>query len=290
MGIATDVRGLKVLYIPPRYLDPNASDEDKAVFEYYKDIMRNIHKNEQSGIILPQVLDDKGEQYFKFELLGINGQKSFDISEVISRYEKAIITALMASQMILGQSGGGSYSLAESLSNVSEMAIESKLREIEEQLNHDLIPQLFQLNGFDTTVTPMFKFGSVDKADLDVLSKFLQRAGAVGLIAQDADTINWVARQANMPIPFDDNTPIDDVREQLTTFTSASGSGMKEGLSNGTGKATGGGDTSTGNMANKSTSQMKVVKEDEHGVTVQFGDKTTVFTAEDWKDLIGDNS
>ena len=31
MGVSNDMRGLKVLYLPPRYLDPDASPEDKAV-------------------------------------------------------------------------------------------------------------------------------------------------------------------------------------------------------------------------------------------------------------------
>lgn len=251
MGIATDLRGLKVLYIPPRYLDPNASDEDKQVFSYYQEIMRNIHKNEQSGLILPQVLDEKGEQYFKFELLGINGQKSYDVSEVIKRYDKAIITALMASQMILGQDGGGSFSLAESLTGISEMAVESKLLEIQEQLNHDLIPQLFELNGFDTEVTPLFKFGEVSKADIDNISKYIQRVGSQGLISQDAKTINWLAEQIGMPRPFDPEKDIEEVRQQVVGFSSNAGEGMVEGMGSGTGKANGSsGDSSTSNGEN----------------------------------------
>lgn len=252
MGIATDLRGLKVLYLPPRYLDPNASDEDKNVYEYYKEIMRNIHKNEQSGIILPQVLDDKGEQYFKFELMGINGQKSFDVSEVIKRYEKSIITALMASQMILGQDGGGSFSLAESLSGISEMSIEAKLLEIQEQLNHDLIPQLFKLNGFDLSVTPYFSFGDISKPDIDNISKYIQRVGSQGLVSQDAKTINWLASQIGMPKPFDpESHTVDDVRQQVVGFTSNAGEGMTSGLPSGTGKADGSsGDGSTANGEN----------------------------------------
>ena len=252
MGIASDLRGLKVLYIPPRYLDPNASDDDKAVYEYYKQIMRNLHTNEQSGLILPQVLDDKGEQYFKFELMSMTGQKTYDVSSVIKRYEKDIITALMASQMMLGGESGGSYSLAESLNSISNMAIESKLLEIQEQLNHDLVRQLLELNGFDTTVTPFFKFGEINKADLDILSKFIQRCGAVGMLSDNPATINWLAEQANMPKPFP-NVDIDQekAREMLVGFTSNAAEGMQQGMGSGTGDASGSsGDSSTSNGEN----------------------------------------
>jgi hypothetical protein len=250
-GVSSDVRGLKVLYIPPRYMAEDASVEDKEVYEYYKQIMRNLHMNEQSGLILPQVLDEQGEQYFKFDVISVTGQKAFDTTAIIASYKNEIISSLMASQLILGQGGGGSFSLAESLQSISNMAIESKLIEIQDQLNHDLIPQLWALNGWDSSVTPLMQFGDLVSPDLDVLSKFLQRAGAAGLLSQDPSTINWVAAQANMPQPFNDVTiDIDEGRKQLTGFTSNAGEGMEEGMPSGTGSATGGGDQSTGNGEN----------------------------------------
>jgi len=251
-SIASDVRGLKVLKLNPRYMDPNASEEDRQVYAYYQNMMRNLHLGEQSGVIIPSLKDENGEEMIAdFELMGITGTKSNDVSAVIGRYQREIITSLMASQLILGQDGGGSFSLAESLQGISDMAIEAKLIEIQEQLNHDLIPQLFSLNGWDVSVTPMFQFGDLKTPDLDVLSKFIQRVGAAGMLSQDASTINWIAEQANMPTPFDDVTiPLEDVREQLTGFTSNAGEGMVEGLGSGTGDATGGGDTSATNSEN----------------------------------------
>ena len=250
-GVSSDVRGLKVLYIPPRYMAEDASPEDKEVYAYYQRIMRNLHMNEQSGLILPQVLDDQGEQYFKFDVISVTGQKAFDTTAIIASYKNEIISALMASQLILGQGGGGSFSLAESLQSISNMAIESKLIEIQDQLNHDLIPQLWALNGWDAAVTPQFTFGDLVSPDLDVLSSFIQRVGAAGLISQDANTVNWIAEQANMPLPFTDATiSVEEARKTLTGFTSNAGEGMSEGLGSGTGKATGGGDKSTGNSEN----------------------------------------
>lgn len=250
MSVATDLRGLKVLYLPPRYLDPNASDSDKAVFEYYKEIMRNIHKNEQSGMILPQVLDERGEQYFKFELLGITGQKSHDVSEIIKRYEKSIITSLMASQMILGQDGGGSFSLAESLSGISEMAIEAKLQEIQEQLNHDLVQQLFKINGFRTDVTPTFQFGTVSKADIDNISKYIQRSASVGLLPTTPKVVNWVMDTVGIPEKFDPEMSQEELMKYMPNATSRSGDGMSKASGNGTSDSVAGSDNSISNTEN----------------------------------------
>lgn len=250
MAIATDCRGLKVLYIPPRYLDPNASEADQEVFRYYQEIMRNIHKNEQSGLILPQVLDERGEQYFKFELMSVTGQKSFDVSEVIKRYDKAIITTLMASQMILGQDGGGSFSLAESLSGISEMAIEAKLIEIKEQLNHDLVQQLFKLNGMRTDVCPYFDFGNISKADIDVISKYIQRTASVGLLPTTPNVVNWVMETAGIPEKFDPEISQEELMKFMPAATSRSGDGMAKGSGNGTSDSVAGSDNTISNTEN----------------------------------------
>lgn len=251
MGVSSDMRGLKVLYIPPRYMAEDASTEDKAVYEYYKNIMRNLHMNEQSGLILPQVLDDQGEQYFKFEVISITGQKAHDVNSIISRYKNEIIASLMASQLVLGQDGGGSFSLAESLQGISDMAIESKLIEIQDQLNHDLVPQLFALNGWDVSDLPYFTFGDLKTPDLDVLSKFVQRVGAAGLMAKTPNTVNWLAEQANMPIEFEPDMEREEFLEHLTAYDSSAGEGMEEGTTgNGTSTSSANRDNSSANSEN----------------------------------------
>ena len=95
------------------------------------------------------------------EAISVMGQKSHDTDKIISRYKKEVVTELMASQLILGQEGGGSYSLAESLDSVTKMVVDARLNQIKEQLNHDLIPQLFELNGWDVTETPQFEYGRI---------------------------------------------------------------------------------------------------------------------------------
>lgn len=85
MSVSQDVRGLKVLYLPPEYMSPDASEEDKAIYEYYKRGMSTINNNEQSAIILPMFRDEKGEKMFEFEVVSVMGQKAHDTDKIISR-------------------------------------------------------------------------------------------------------------------------------------------------------------------------------------------------------------
>lgn len=250
IGVSQDMQGFKVLYLPPRYMDPNASEEDKAVFDYYKKMMRNAAVAEQSGFILPNVVDENGNKFFDFQIVSVTGQKAFDTNAIINRYAQEILTCLFADFLSLGNNGSGSFSLAESKVSVVEMAIETKLIEIRDQLNHDLVKQIFALNGWDTSVTPYFDFGAIAKQDLDVLSKFIQRVASVGLMSQDADTINWIADQAGMPCPFYGTEDMEEVREKLTTYSSGAGEGMATAGEGTSTSPMGGDDASVGNTEN----------------------------------------
>ncbi|QDP50337.1 MAG: putative portal protein [Prokaryotic dsDNA virus sp.] len=251
ISVAQDANGFKVLYLPPQYMSKDATEEDQAVFSEYQKIMSNMHQAKQSGIILPLITDDTGNKMFEFEIKSVTGQKSHDINAIINRYNAEILTCLFADFLSLGNGGSGSFSLAESKLSVIEMAIQSKLDEIKAQLNHDLVTQLFSLNGWDTDVMPEFTYGNVSKESLDEISKFIQRTAAVATFPRNRDTINWVMKQADIPYRVPDTMTQEELDTALGNVTSNSGEGMVEGMSNGVGNSVGNsGDSSVSNSEN----------------------------------------
>lgn len=251
IAVAQDSNGFKVLYIPPEYMVTDASDDKKEAFEEYKKILSNMHQAKQSGVILPLVLDQAGNKMFELKFESITGQKSYDTNAIINRYTSEILTALFADFLSLGSNGSGSFSLAESKISVVEMAIQSKLDEIKSQLNHDLIKQLFELNGWDTDVMPYLDYGSVGTESLDELGKFIQRVSATGNLPKVPEVVNWIMKAADIPYRVDLGLSTEDLTKILSPDTSASGSGMVEGLNNGVGSSNGSsGDSSTSNTEN----------------------------------------
>lgn len=251
IAVAQDSNGFKVLYIPPEYMTTDASEDKKEAFEEYKKILSNMHQAKQSGVILPLLIDQDGNKMFELKFESITGQKSYDTNAIINRYTSEILTALFADFLSLGSNGSGSFSLAESKISVVEMAIQSKLDEIKSQLNHDLIKQLFELNGWDTDVLPYLDYGSVGTESLDELGKFIQRVSATGNLPKVPEVINWIMKAADIPYRVDLGLSTDDLTKILSPDTSASGSGMVEGLNNGTGSSDGSsGDSSTSNNEN----------------------------------------
>lgn len=239
-----------MIYIHPKYLDPNASPEDQAVAEYYRDIVRSLHNGEQSGILLPAISDESGNPVFKFEVISVLGQKAHNVDEVIERYNRSILTALTADFLILGQSGGGSFALGQTKFTISEIAIQSKLREIQDVLNHHLIPLLFKMNGWDAEVTPYFEHEPIQQKDIDVFSSAIQRTAAVGLLPKTPKVVNHICDELGLPAEFDEDMDREEFLSMLTQFESRSGDGMAtpfEGTSTGGASA---GDASVSNKEN----------------------------------------
>lgn len=251
--VAKDARGLKVLYLPPQYLSPDASPEDKAVYEFYQRGISSLNNNEQTALILPMFRDEKGNKMFELDVVSVMGTQSNDINEIINRLKKEIITGLSAAQLILGQDGGGSFSLAESLDGVTKMIVNERLTQIAEQLNHDLIPQLFALNGWDITDTPKFEYGEVSAESLDEIGKYIQRTAAVGMFPKTPEAVNYVtSRLGGIAPQFKDDTPEEEFLPKLTNYTSGAGEGQASPVGSGTAKTLGSGrDSSTANLEGK---------------------------------------
>ena len=168
-----------------------------------------------------------------------------------TKWDNKILQALFADLLQMGNSKGGSYNLADSKSSIMQMAVEARLKEIQDVLNNDLLPQLFALNGWGLERLPSFEFAQVKEEDLDVISKYLQRAGSQGLIQKTPKNINKIAEWVGLPDRIDSDEELESYQETLTGFTSNAGEGMEEGMPNGVGKSDGSaGDSSSSNSEN----------------------------------------
>ena len=251
VSVATDARGLKVIYVPPNYLRKEASNEEKETAEHFKSVLSSLHNGEQSGVLLPMVYDETGKELFKFDVISVMGQTANDVDKIIRRLRNEIVTGLMYPSMTLGQDGSGSFALAESLEGISATVIEARLVEIRDQLNHDLIPQLFQLNGWDSSVVPFLDFEEVQRTNIGDWSSAVQRIASNGLIKLDAKTVNEVHSRLGFDTAYDDdNTPIEDIRDNATNFQSNSSEGMVSPSGQGTSKRTTTRDNSVANQEN----------------------------------------
>lgn len=155
--------------------------------------------------------------------------------------------------MWLGQDGVGSYSLADSKTNMLAMGIEARLKEIQDVLNNDLIPWLYKMNGWRDTELPKFVYGDLDDTDLEAFSKAIQRIKAVGLIAPTPGNVNHIAEVLGLPDEVDEGMDQEELNILLGKPTSRSGDGLNTstGGLNGTAESASEDDNSAMNTDNK---------------------------------------
>lgn len=250
VGITRGLGGIPRFDIPADYLKADATPDQVSTVEAFKNIGRNLQNNEQACIIMPKFYDDQGNSLFDFELIGPPNASQYDTNQAIVRWDSKILQALFADVLQMGNSKSGNLNLADNKSSIAHMAVECYLKEIQDPLNNDLIPQLFALNGWDLDRLPTFEFSQIQQDDLDVLSKFIQRVASVGLITVSPENINKIAEWAGLPTKHPTDMPIEDLREMLTGYESGASEGMEKGSGNGTADSAAGSDNSTSNNEN----------------------------------------
>ena len=246
-GVAKDLNGLPVLMLPAQYLAADAPPEVQAIRLYYENVMRNLQMNEQSAVILPQVIDPESKQpMFKLDLLSVDGKKNFDISKIKEYYKNLIFTSLFADVLQMGQSSTGSFALGSIKNSLSGAYAERLIANIAEVLQNDLIKQTYILNGWNESRIGKFDFDGIEPADLDTFSSAIMRMGASGYVPKTLEVINAVL--SNLGI---DALPEDTVLEDiLPESKSRSGDGAAAGTGNGTSSSVASQDNSIANMSN----------------------------------------
>jgi hypothetical protein len=246
-ALSKDLVGIPVLKMPASYLASDADPGKKATADNFKNILRNLQQGAQSGILLPSDASEETKlPLFSFELAAANGKKLVDTSQLKAYYTNQIMTTLLADILVMGQGSTGSYALGSLKNNMVGAMCKYLLEAILHEVNRDLIRQLYELNGFDTTRMCKIDSDSVEETPIEELSKAFQRAASTGLIELDRAVLNRVRDMLGI-----DTLPADqEVQEdKLTGNTSKASAGMAT-QGEGTSNSPSGTDTSSNNIDN----------------------------------------
>ena len=219
--------GVPVFGIPPRYLDPNASAEDKAVADSFRQIGENLNTGAQSSVVMPLMYDPETKQpVFKMDLLESKGGKAYDVPAICKQLQDDIAAAMSCSILRLTGNSPDNYSIGTGRTNLMALHLAYRLKEITDVINNDLIPQTFALNGWTDEQLPKVVFGDFDRPAMEEFSKMLQRVASVGLVEFDRPVANMVREYIGVPVKEEDEE-ID--KESLTNqgnSPSKSGQGL----------------------------------------------------------------
>lgn len=248
IATSKNLNGVPLLTMPAAYMAEDAPDAMAQVYDVMKECVSNIAAGEQTAAVIPSDRDPDSEgKLFDLQLLSASASNISAISTVIQRYTNEIYQALFADVL---QMGGDADKDADFLN----MLVETRVKEILEVVNKDLIPDLFRRNGWDETKTPKLKHGSLSKVDMAVFAKALQQLKATKLIAVTPENINYIAEQMGLPerISLDvTKKELDDILGVEEKDDSRSGDGAAKGAGNGTSDEVSEEDNSANNLSNK---------------------------------------
>lgn len=180
VGVERDLAGLPVAKVPASVL-AGQGDNERAQLAAIKEIVTNIRRDEQEGVIWPLVRDENGNELYQLELLTTGGTRQFDTSAIIQRYEQRIAMSVLADMILLGHEAVGSYALSATKASMFKTALTAWLTSIAGVINAHAIPRLLRLNGMDVALAPQVAFGAVGDVDIDTVIAFVNQMAAAGM-------------------------------------------------------------------------------------------------------------
>jgi len=200
IGLERDLAGLPFMRLPSRVMSENATPSEKLIYEEAKNIIENIRNDEQAGLILPGDTDRSGNNLYSFELLSTGGQKQFDTSEIINRYDQRITMSFLADFILLGSDKVGSLSLADSKTSIFGQTLGVMLDEVTDKMTEHAVPQLFALNGNVSGDLPRITHVDVETPDLKELGAYIRNLASSGAsLFPDDDLQDTLMEAANLP-------------------------------------------------------------------------------------------
>lgn len=216
IGVERDLAGLPVLWAPQELFSVGATPDQKALFARLQKIVTSIKRDEQEGILMPMAFSDDGKNaLYKLELLATGGDRQFDTSAIINRYDDRIAMSMLADFMTMGHnSSQGSYALASSKTGMFSAAMSALLDIIADEINDQAFPKLVVLNGYLLKDTPTLQHGKVEAADMSRLADYLNALNAAGMTIFPNPTLEkFLIEYAGMPgsdeIPEAGEWPLD---------------------------------------------------------------------------------
>jgi hypothetical protein len=213
IGIERDLAGLPCAYVPAELLSVNASDAEKSLLAAIKNMVVNVRRDEQEGLVLPMQYDINGKPLYEFKLLSTGGSRQMDVDKVINRYDQRIAMTCLADFLLIGHQNVGSFSLVSDRRELFASSLGAFLNIIAEVFNRFAIPRLFKLNDFEITDYPKLVHGDIESVDLEKLVKYITGLAQSGMpLFPDEELEKYLRKVGHLPEPVN---PMKDVDQMV---------------------------------------------------------------------------
>lgn len=181
IGLERGMGGTPIAYIPPEYMSGGATADQQAFYAAIKEIVTNVRRDEQEGIVFPMAHDEQGNKLFEFALLTVENAGGVNTDTAITRYNQQMTMSMLADFIMLGHEAVGSYALSATKSSLFKTALEAWLQAIADVVNTHAIPRLGRFNAIAPELLPSLCFGKVGEIELADVVGFIKEASSAGM-------------------------------------------------------------------------------------------------------------
>lgn len=182
VGVERDMAGLPVAWVPNEWMSASATQEQKDSLAYFKKVVTGLRRDEQEGVVMPLLYDDKGNKLFDLQLLTAQGgRRQVDLSPALQRYYAQMAMTVLADFLMIGHEKVGSWSLVSSKTQLFSVALGAWLDTVAETMNRHAIPRLLALNGMDTEDAPRLVHGDIETPDLAEVGAYIKNLTSAGM-------------------------------------------------------------------------------------------------------------
>lgn len=206
IGIQRDLAGMPVIWMPPEVMATNASKNNKALYQSFKDIVTKVRRDELEGVLMPLMYDENGNKMFEFQLLSSGGSRQFDTSKIIDRLKSEIFDTALAGMIMLGQgsNSSGSWAMHSDKTQTFLLSLKAYLSQIKNVINLHAIPRLLELNGMEVSDYPQIDHTPLENVDMKSLAESISALAMAGMpLFPNPDIERRLLEVLGMPVPAD---------------------------------------------------------------------------------------
>ncbi len=186
--------------MPPQLLSNSATAAESQALDAIKEIVRNIRRDEQEGLVFPLAYDpETGNLAYDIKLMSTGGRRQFDTNQIITRYDTRIAMTMLADFLLVGHDRIGAQALSVSKIELFQDSIAAYLANIADVLNNYALPRLMRINGIDGGLCPTINYTAPRAPDLDTISNYVARLATAGALVPDDSLDDYLRDVGGLP-------------------------------------------------------------------------------------------
>lgn len=199
VGIERDLAGLPQFRIPSDILN-GEDEESKEIRKYCLDIVTNVRRDEQEGLLIPSdVYEGTEVPQYDFKLTTTGGTRQFDTDKIIQRCDQRMAICVMADFLLLGHTAkSGSYGMVGKKADLFCNAADALLDSVAATINRHALPRLHRQNPLRGKV-PTLKHNGVEKLELAELGDYVSRLANAKIDFTTPELTEALLKAARLP-------------------------------------------------------------------------------------------